>query len=297
MSSSDNRLLGIDFGGTKMAVAVADPDGRVLVSDRAPTLAERGADQALDRALDLAAKLLADAGGTLVSAGVATPGVVRDDGIDLAPNVPGWELLRLAEAVRNRFGVEHVRVDNDLNAAALAELRIGALVNADPGLVIGLGTGVAAAITVGGQVVPGFRGAAGEIAYAVTGEQWPADPHDAMLETTFSGRALDELAAEFSMSGGAAALVSAATVPGPARDTVLARLDELARHLVTCCLMLDPQRIVFVGGVANSALVRMHLESRLRTALPMPPEMVLSTFSADAAMLGAVTLAQEGQTA
>lgn len=297
MSSSDNRLLGIDFGGTKMAVAVADPDGRVLVSDRAPTLAERGADQALDRALDLAAKLLADAGGSLVSAGVATPGVVRDDGIDLAPNVPGWELLRLAEAVRNRFGVEHVRVDNDLNAAALAELRIGALVNADPGLVIGLGTGVAAAITVGGQVVPGFRGAAGEIAYAVTGEQWPADPHDAMLETTFSGRALDELAAEFSMSGGAAALVSAATVPGPARDTVLARLDELARHLVTCCLMLDPQRIVFVGGVANSALVRMHLESRLRTALPMPPEMVLSTFSADAAMLGAVTLAQEGQTA
>lgn len=280
-----------------MAVAVADPDGRVLVSDRAPTLAERGADQALDRALDLAAKLLADAGGSLVSAGVATPGVVRDDGIDLAPNVPGWELLRLAEAVRNRFGVEHVRVDNDLNAAALAELRIGALVNADPGLVIGLGTGVAAAITVGGQVVPGFRGAAGEIAYAVTGEQWPADPHDAMLETTFSGRALDELAAEFSMSGGAAALVSAATVPGPARDTVLARLDELARHLVTCCLMLDPQRIVFVGGVANSALVRMHLESRLRTALPMPPEMVLSTFSADAAMLGAVTLAQEGQTA
>ena len=255
---TDRRLLGIDFGGTKMAIGIGDADGRLLASERLPTLAARGARQALDRALDLAQKLVTDTGGTLHAVGIASPGVIREDGIDLAPNVPGWEHLRLAEAVREHLGVSRVRVANDLNAAALAELHRGALRDADPGLVIGLGTGVATAVTVNGAVVPGYRGAAGEIAYAVTGPNWPASP-EPLLETDFSGRAL----------------------------------DELARHVVTCCLLLDPQRLVLVGGVARDDLVRELLIDRLSHALPYPPEVVLSDFAQDAALLGSITLAAQ----
>ncbi|MCI4066858.1 ROK family protein [Micromonospora sp. R77] len=129
-------LLGIDFGGTKMAVGVADGQGRLLARERVPTYAERGAPQALERALDLAAKLVGEIGAPVGAAGIASPGVVRADGIDLAPNVPGWDGLRLADAVRDRMAVPVVAVDNDLNAAALAELRLGALRDADPGLVV-----------------------------------------------------------------------------------------------------------------------------------------------------------------
>ncbi|MBB4960888.1 ROK family protein [Micromonospora polyrhachis] len=297
---SDQRLLGIDFGGTKMAVGVADLHGRRLYSERVPTYAERGAEQALERALDLAATLVLRAGGRLVAAGIASPGVIRDDGIDLAPNVPGWERLRLADAVRDRFGVSRVAVANDLNAAALAELRLGALRDADPGLVVGLGTGVAAAVTVRGEVVAGFRGAAGEIAYAVAGPTWP-EPADssgpvepaAMLEAAFAGRALDQLAERLGIAGGAAGLCAAAELPGTARDALLARVDELARHLATCHLLLDPQRVVLVGGVARSDLIRSLLTDRLRQVLPHPPEIVLSSFADDAALLGAVAMARE----
>ena len=297
---TDQRLLGIDFGGTKMAVGVADIDGRMLHSERVPTYAERGAEQALERALDLAATLVERAGGRLAAAGIASPGVIRDDGIDLAPNVPGWEHLRLADAVRGRLGVSLVSVANDLNAAALAELRLGALRDADPGLVIGLGTGVAAAVTVRGEVVAGFRGAAGEIAYAVVGSGWPG-PADssgavepaAMLEAAFAGRALDQLAERLGIAGGAAGICAAAERPGPARDALLARVDELARHLATCHLLLDPQRVVLVGGVARSDLIRSLLTERLRQVLPHPPEIVLSGFADDAALLGAITLARE----
>jgi glucokinase len=287
------RLLGIDFGGTKMAIAVADRTGRLLVSERLPTLAERGARQALDRALDLAAGLTAQVGGVLAAAGIASPGVVRDDGIDLAPNVPGWEDLRLAAAVRDRLGVSVVPVANDLNAAALAELRLGALRHADPGLVVGLGTGVAAAVTVGGAVLAGHHGAAGEIGYAVAGAGWPAVPAQAMLESVFSGRALDQLAERMGIAGGAAALAGAAAGPGPAREALLGRVDELARHLATCCLLVDPQRVVLVGGVARNDLVRSLLAERLGQVLPRRPEIVLSDFADDAALLGAVTMAQE----
>ncbi|WDZ84612.1 ROK family protein [Micromonospora cathayae] len=282
-------LLGIDFGGTKMAVGVADADGRLLVRERVPTHAEQGAPQALDRALDLAASLVGKVGGVVTAAGIASPGVVRPDGIDLAPNVPGWDRLRLADAVRDRFGQPAVAVDNDLNAAALAELRVGALRDADPGLVVGLGTGVAAAVTVRGAVLAGHRGAAGEIGYAVAGAPWPGT----MLELDFSGRALDRLAAELGLPDGAAGLAAAAEVAGPARDALTARVDELARHLVTCCLLLDPQRVVLVGGVAGSDLIRGLLVDRLGAVLPYRPEVVLSRFADDAALHGAVLLAAE----
>ncbi|MFG1673746.1 hypothetical protein [Micromonospora sp. NPDC049282] len=62
---------------------------------RVPTHAEQGASQALA----LAGDLVGEVGGPLAAAGVASPGVVRPDGIDLAPNVPGWERLRLTEAL------------------------------------------------------------------------------------------------------------------------------------------------------------------------------------------------------
>ncbi|MCW3841533.1 ROK family protein [Micromonospora yasonensis] len=288
-SHTDGLLLGIDFGGTKMAVGVADAQGRLLAHRRVPTYADRGAPQALERALDLAAELLAGVGGLLLAAGVASPGVVRPDGIDLAPNVPGWERLRLADAVRDALGVARVAVDNDLNAAALAELRLGGLRDADPGLVVGIGTGVAAAVTVGGAVVAGHRGAAGEIGYAVAGGPWPGT----MLELDFSGRALDRLAEELGVPDGAAGLAGAAELPGPARDALIARVDELARHLVTCCLLLDPQRVVLVGGVTRNALIRGLLVDRLTEVLPHRPDVVLSRFADDAALLGALTLARE----
>jgi len=286
---SGGLLLGIDFGGTKMAVGVADGEGRLLARRRVPTYADRGAPQALERALDLAAELVAGVGGPLVAAGVASPGVVRPDGIDLAPNVPGWDRLRLADAVRESLDVARVAVDNDLNAAALAELRLGALRDADPGLVVGIGTGVAAAVTVGGTVVAGHRGAAGEIGYAVAGGPWPGT----MLELDFSGRALDRLAAELGVPGGAAGLADAAEQPGAARDALTARVDEVARHLVTCCLLLDPERVVLVGGVARSALIRGLLVDRLNEVLPHRPDVVLSRHADDAALLGALTLARD----
>jgi len=290
VTAERDRLLGIDFGGTKMAVAVADRDGTVLAAQRLATRAESGAEQALTRALDLAAELLARDGGRLVAAGIATPGAVRADGIDLAPNVPGWESLQLAAAFRKRFDDVEVEVCNDLNAAALAELRLGRLRDADPGLVLGLGTGTAAAVTVGGAVLSGRNGAAGEIGYAVTGPAWPVP--GPVLEQVFSGRALDELATTFGLAN-AAELCAAAEEPGAARDALTERLDELARHLVTCCLLIDPQRIVLVGGVAGSRLVREMLSERLARVLPYRPEVVLSDFPDDASLLGAVTLAAE----
>ena len=167
LSSPPGCVLAVDFGGTKVDVAVAGPDGRVLATERLATDAARGAGQVVDRALDAAHALLADR--PLLAAAAASPGIVLDDRILLAPNVPGWTELALAERLRDGLGIQAVVTATDVKAATLAELRWGALQGADPGVFLNLGTGLAAGIAIGGQVLAGAHGAAGEIGYALRG--------------------------------------------------------------------------------------------------------------------------------
>lgn len=286
MRGRSDLLLGIDFGGTKMAIALAEASGRIIERITLPTLAEQGAQQALDRVLQAAQELI-NSVGLPRSAGIATPGVITGDGIQLAPNVPGWSDLRLGTAVREQLSIEDVQVANDLNAAALAELHWGQLRDCDPGLVVGLGTGVALAVTVGDQVVPGAHGAAGEIAYAPIGSG-AFDGADPILEEVVSGVALDELARLEGLAG--AAELTASTTAAH-RALVAERLGVLVRKLITVCLALDPQRVVLVGGMTSGVAVVKAVTHHLTRHVPIPPEVVVSAFPRESALLGAVQLA------
>ena len=84
-----------------------------------------------------------------------------------------------------------LKVDNDVNAAATAELDWGALSGTDVGLYINLGTGTGAALIVGGRVIPGMHGAAGEIGYLLREPGEPGYAHGhAPLEEYTSGSGL-----------------------------------------------------------------------------------------------------------
>ena len=145
-------VVGIDFGGTKIDVALADSAGEVLERVRLATEAQKGAEQALERtvaAVQELAQRSANHGGPVLGYAAVSPGVVRDDRILLVPNLPGWEHLALGRRLAAALGVDTVPVCNDVHAGALAELRHGNLRGADPGVYVSLGTGIAAAVTVG----------------------------------------------------------------------------------------------------------------------------------------------------
>src|SRR5690349_1075382 len=97
-------VVALDFGGTKIAVAMADTTGNVLKQTRLDTHASQGAQQILERTIAAARALIeetaAQVGGQCAAVGVATPGVVHDDGILLSPNIPGWERVSLRETLR-----------------------------------------------------------------------------------------------------------------------------------------------------------------------------------------------------
>ena len=286
-------VVGIDFGGTKTDIGVAGPDGVLLRSERIDTAPESGARQAVERALAVARRMVGNA--RLLAAGAVSPGVVSEDGVLLAPNVPGWGDLRLPALLRAGLDLDAVTVGNDVNAAALAELRWGALRGRETALFVSLGTGVAAALVTGGAVYVGAHGAAGEIGYSLR------DPSDdagyrsgrAPLEEFVGGRAIGERAsAALGITLTAAEAFGRPDLPAGFIDQTLA---ELSMHAANVALALDPEAIVIGGGLmAQADLILPALRARIDVALPFPPDVLPATFLHDGALRGALALALEG---
>jgi predicted NBD/HSP70 family sugar kinase len=289
-------VLGIDFGGTKVALATASGDGSVQRSARLATNAADGAEQVLRRTLECARGLVADTaatGGKCLAVGAVSPGIVEADRVLLAPNVPGWHGLSLPAALRDGLSTDRLALGNDVKAAALAESRWGSLRGADPALLVLLGTGVAAGIVVGGDVVAGAHGAAGEFGYNLRGPQdvVAGDGHAAPLEEAVGGRGIGERGARL-----LGAPVSAADVfrssDVRARALVDEALDELAVHVANLAIALDPARVAVGGGLmAQAEPVLAALGRRLAAAVPFPPELATATFVHDGPLRGAIALA------
>ncbi|MFI5607963.1 ROK family protein [Amycolatopsis sp. NPDC051903] len=288
-------ILGIDFGGTKVALGLADRAGTLLATRRLDTDAEAGAEQVVTRALAGARALVADEGARVGAVGVVSPGIVLPDRILLAPNVPGWEQLHLAELVAVEFADAPITTGTDAKAAALAEWTWGTLAGTDPAVFLSLGTGIAAAALVGGVLLGGANGAAGEIGYNLRA------PHDtdgfasgaAPLEEAVGGRGLATRARSvLGRAVTAAELFSLARTNTQAKELVTAALDELSMHVANLAIALDPERIAVGGGLVRSADVLLPaLRDRLAAAVPFPPELVAARFDQDASLLGAVALA------
>jgi glucokinase len=294
----DDFVLAIDFGGTKIAVGTAALDGSLIASERIDTDAANGAPQAVERALELARELerrIAErTGGRCLAVGAVSPGIVREEGVALAPNVPGWGELPLPSLLRDAIGTSAVAVGNDVNAAALAEARWGALAGADPGLLISLGTGIKAGIVIGGRVFTGANGAAGEIGYSLR------DAADAIgfahghapLEEFVGGRAIGERAGRaLGTDMTAADAFSRGDLPAGFIDDTL---SELALHVVNLAIALDPARIAVGGGLmAHAGAILPVLRARVAEGVPFAPDVVPAAFLHDGALRGAAALALE----
>jgi len=298
--SAHNFVLAIDFGGTKVAVATADMEGSILKQARLDTHASQGAQQLLERTTGTAQALIErtmeEVGGQCVAVGVSTPGVVHDDGVLLSPNIPGWEQVSLRETMRASLHVPTVVAANDVKAAAMAEVLWGALKGADPAVFLSLGTGIAAAIVMGGRVVTGAHGASGEIGYNLRSvlDTSGAANGRAPLEEAIGGRFIGERA---SLLLGEP-LSTAELFAHPdirARFLVDETLAELATHVANLAILIDPARIAVGGGLMSSGDVILHaLTFRLEYAVPFPPEIVPARFLQDASLYGAIALALTG---
>jgi glucokinase len=157
--STVTLAIGIDVGGTKVAAGVVDEDGRIITKLKRSTPAASPArtEQAI---ADVVAELL---GGHQVTAiGLGAAGFVGADRATMlfAPNL-AWRDEPLKQRVEERVGREVV-VENDANASAWAEARFGAARGYRDLMLVAVGTGIGAAIIIGGELYRGRWGIAGE---------------------------------------------------------------------------------------------------------------------------------------
>jgi predicted NBD/HSP70 family sugar kinase len=292
-------VLGLDFGGTKIAMAVCELDGELRASTTVSSGGELGARASFDRGITAAREVLAAAapGREVAAVGVSTFGIPFDDRVELAPTIDGWGDLPLGDEVRSVFPGAVVRLATDAKAAAQAEVRWGALAGCDPAVYLNLGTGLSAAIVAGGNVLHGSNGAAGEIGYNLRAASDVGVPLAArtMLEDMISGQALARRAASHTPHGGPmeAAVVFESGRDIPDLDRLVTEfVAELAFHVVNLAIAINPVRIAVGGGMVRSwDRLRPGLQDALTVGVPFPPELVVARFPSDAPLIGAVGLA------
>src|SRR5229473_1568084 len=166
-SNSEAAIIGVDIGGTKVAVGLVDPSGKIVTQARRPMVSTSGAEAALQAVTaaitSLAGEALALPGGQIQGIGICAPGPLdpQTGVVTNPPNLPCWRNFPLAARVADIYHVP-VKVDNDANAAALAETRWGAVRGYRYVFYATVGTGIGTGIVFDGRIYHGRTGAAGE---------------------------------------------------------------------------------------------------------------------------------------
>lgn len=284
--------LGFDFGGSKCAVALGTPDGVVLDEAVIKTSAYKTADALVEAALNRGCELLY--GRDVAAVGVATMGITRETGVDLAPNVPGWSHLRLPAVLLSRFPGVPVRVENDVKAAHRAEMRWGALRDRGASAYLNLGTGVALSLALDGRIVEGAHGAFGELAYAWRPDEPGYGAGRAPLEERLGGGALDrELSRRFRVGSLAEAFALREARPDVA-GFLDERFAELGWWIGGALLVLDVEVLAVGGGIARHLDVfGAAWEAQWVSRLPFLPRITRARFGERAGVMGALSLAWE----
>ncbi|MCB5909209.1 ROK family transcriptional regulator [Streptomyces pinistramenti] len=280
------HLLGIEIGPHRVTALLSDLGGQVQESAQRPVDERARADERLDRVRAVVAELLRRTGvprRSLRAVGVGSPGIVEADGtVRLGTALPGWTGLPLGERLRRSFRCP-VLVENDANAAVVAEHWKGAATGSDDVVFVLAGLSPGAGALIGGRLHRGFGGAAGEIgALHLLGRDVTPEK---LLSTT--GKPLHPL------DEAQVAEVFALAREGDlrAQDAMDRFLQRLVHDVAALVLALDPELVVIGGWAAGLAGILDPLRDELARYCLRPPQVTLSALGEAAVATGALRLA------
>lgn len=268
------HTVGVDLGGTNLHVVVLDGDDQILGEAKLKTPTAGARADVLDVMYASVTAAVDDAGMKLdevAAIGVGTPGIVVDGTVGGATNVPGWdERFSLADSLQTLVD-RPVRVANDVNAAAMAEHRLGAGQGQDDLLVVFAGTGVGAGVVINGALYEGARGGAGEFGHMIVkldGAVCPCGRRGCI--EAYAGRGAMERAAQRAMKAGRSTILfDVMEELGKPRassgvfkealhrgdplvaDLLDAAVDALGAGIASAANLLDVEHVVLGGGLAD----------------------------------------------
>jgi len=316
LTSADSKPVGaVDLGGTSLRAAVVDADGGLSGFVAYTTEAARGPDAVIDRivaalhdSLTRASRKLSD----LTAVGIGAPGPLdwATGVIHEAPNLPGWREVPLADRVAQAVGLPTF-LENDANAAALAESQYGVAQGARNMLYITVSTGVGGGLILDGELWHGAYGSAGEFGHMTVDFEGPLCDcgNRGCIEAIAAGPDIAAWVAERIAAGQSSRLSGQSDLTG--RDVVeaarrgdalaLSALDRAGRAvgfgIINVAHLVNLDMVVVGGGIANAgdllfdpirATVRQHLLESTAPDLGVEPW----SLGEDVGLLGAAAAAR-----
>ncbi len=304
------KSIGIDFGGTSIKIGVVEGKEIIAFAERIiPTDYSTPSD--LIDAIAETANALKKKHPEIVAIGCGVPGLVDfpTGTIHNLTNVPSWKKLPLKEELIKRTGLP-TTIENDANAMAIAEWKLGAAEGCDHVVCLTLGTGVGGGIISNGAIIRGAQFVAGELgqtSISYSGRKGTYNNPGALEaylgNNKFSADAIHDYA-----SAGIDKNISdctpekLATAAKNGCEIALECWDKfgfrLSVALASSCWLLNPEVIVIGGGVANAGDILFkpftkHLHDQLSEPFKDQLKIKKAHFSNNAGILGCAILALE----
>lgn len=293
-------IMGVDIGGTKIAAALVS-SGKLLTpiyTVKTP----RG-----EKILNVVSKSYKKFSRKylLSGIGISTAGMVSNKGqiVGSTGNIPGWQGTKVKEILQRKYHLPVV-VENDANAAAYAEYRIGGARGADPLLMITLGTGVGGGVIVNGKLVRGAHCGAGEIGHiklSYTKQRLCTCGKYDCLEAYVSGNGLFALVKHYFPNKYKSISTKKLFTLRKKRSILAIRAIEdwhffISLGICNLVQVFDPKKVVLSGGLSSEVdlnYLRKLLSKQVLPALEKVDFVEKSKLGNDAGLLGAVLLVKQ----
>jgi len=264
-------LLGIDLGGTKLATAIFDTNGRIL-QKQLSFLQHRKGEEVGNLVADeikKATRLAEEIKSPVESIGICVPGIYNSKTRRVwAPNIKNWDDFPLADHLLKIIGNVPLKIDNDRTCYVLGEQWKGNAQGSENVIFVSVGTGIGAGIISDGNVVRGSNDIAGAIGWmAISRPYLPEYTDCGCFENYASGEGIGRLAKKFLMKDEtySGSLKNLKTVSSSDIFEAFKKEDRLAKKVLGHCVeswgmavanlvsVFNPEKIIFGGGVFGPA--------------------------------------------
>lgn len=262
------EILALDIGGTAIKVAMVDSDGNILESAEHPSEGKKGGNHILEKVCEIISTYSG-----YERIGISTTGQVDSKAgviVFANENVPNYTGMPIAKIVEERFKVP-VKVENDVNAAALGEAYYGAGKGYEDFLCLTYGTGVGGAIVIDQKIYGGSRGVAGEFGHIITHPDGLTCGcgQKGCYEQYASTTALVGKAKEYNPELTNGRLIFEEINKGnhEVRDIVNSWIDEIIVGLASLIHIFNPNCLILGGGILEQDYIVEQINEKLYNRL------------------------------